>query len=63
MSKDIAEQLRDVIQASGQSANQIAKATGIPQTTLSRFLRGEDMSIHRAAIIAAYLGLELKKKS
>lgn len=61
MSKDIAEQLRAAIQASGQSANEIAKATGVSQPTISRFLRGEDMGIHRAAIIAKYLGLELRK--
>lgn len=59
MSKDIAEQLRKAIRASGQSANAIAKATGVPQTTLSRFLRGEDMSMSRGAKIAAYLGLRL----
>lgn len=58
---DIAEQLRVAIRDSGQSANAMAKACGIPQTTLSRFIRGEDMGIHRAAKVAAYLGLELKR--
>lgn len=62
MSKSIADQLRHAVLVSGQSANAIAKACGVPQTTLSRFLRGEDMSIHRAAKIAAYLGLSLKKE-
>lgn len=62
MSKDIAEALRAAIHTSGKSANEIAKASGVPQTTLSRFLRGEDMSIHRAAKIANYLGFELKKR-
>lgn len=61
MAKDIADALREAIRASGQSANEIAKACGVPQTTLSRFLRGEDMSIHRAAKIAAYLGLRITK--
>lgn len=60
MSDDMANDLRNAVAASGQSANEIAKACGIPQTTLSRFLRGEEMSIGRAAKIAAYLGLELK---
>jgi transcriptional regulator with XRE-family HTH domain len=59
MASDIAEQLRAAILSSGQSANAIAKATGVPQTTLSRFLRGEDMSIERGAKVAAYLNLTL----
>jgi transcriptional regulator with XRE-family HTH domain len=62
MPKDMADALRAAVLNSGYSANQIAKATGVPQTTLSRFLRGEDMSVHRAAKIAAYLGLELREK-
>ena len=59
MPLDIADALRRAIRDSGQSANQIAKACGVPQTTLSRFLRGEDMSVHRAAKIASHLGLSL----
>ena len=62
MSKDIADQLRKVIRDSGLSANQLAKVTGVDQTTISRFLRGEDMTIHRAAKIAKYLGVELREK-
>lgn len=61
MSKDIAEQLRKAIAESGHSANHIAKETGIDQTLISRFLRGKDMGMARAAKIAAFLGLELKK--
>jgi len=56
----MANDLRNAVAATGKSANEIAKASGIPQTTLSRFLRGDDMSISRAAKLAAYLGLELK---
>lgn len=62
MSKDVADALRQAIRESGLSANRLASLTGVPQTTISRFLRGEDMSIHRAAKIARHLGLELKKK-
>lgn len=57
---NIADQLREAISKSGESANEIAKASGVAQTTVSRFLRGEDMSFHRAAKIAAYLGLQLQ---
>lgn len=61
MSKELADQLRKAIIDSGKSANEIAKASGVPQTTLSRFLRGGEMSIGRASKIAAFLGLSLKK--
>ena len=62
MSKDVAESLRRAILNSGLSANQLAKKAGVPQTTISRFLRGKDMGVHRAAKIAAVLGMELKSK-
>lgn len=60
MPKDIAESLRAAIRDSGKSANQLASETGVPQTTISRFLTGKDMGIHRAAKLAKALGLELK---
>lgn len=62
MSKELADKLRNAIERSGISANELAKATGVPQTTISRFLRGKDMGIHRAGKIAKYLGLELKPR-
>lgn len=57
----MAERLRAAIIASGESANAIAKATGVDQTSISRFLKGKDMGIHRASKIAAHLGLQLIK--
>jgi transcriptional regulator with XRE-family HTH domain len=59
MSKDIAEALRKAIAGSGKSVNEIAKASGVPQTTLARFMRGYDMTMARGAKVAKYLGLEL----
>lgn len=59
--KNIADVLRKEIEHSGKSANQIAKATGVQQTSISRFLAGKDMGIERAAKIAKYLGLSLTK--
>jgi predicted XRE-type DNA-binding protein len=60
LAKDgIGDQLIAAIKASGISQNQLAKATGVLQTSISFFLRGQDMGIHRAAKIAEYLGLEL----
>lgn len=62
MSKTLANALKAAIIASGKSANEIAKATEIPQPTITRFLQGADMRLSRAEKIAQYLGLELKKR-
>lgn len=59
MSKDMAEKLRAAIRESGMSANALGQATGVEQTTISRFLKGSDMGIHKASKIATYLGLKL----
>lgn len=40
----------------------LAKQSGVPQTTLSRFMRGNDMGIVRAAKICKVLGLDLVKR-
>ena len=62
MPKHIAAILREAIASSGKSANEIAKATGVPQPTITRFLAGADMRLSRAEKIADYLRLELRKK-
>lgn len=59
MSKDMADRLRESIRQCGLSNNELAEKTGVAQTTISRFMRGFDMGIHKAAKIAAYLGLKL----
>lgn len=63
MPKDLAEKLRAAIRKSKLSCSQLSMETKVPQTTISRFLRGKDMGIARASKIATYLGLELKRKS
>lgn len=62
MSEKLAKQLRAAISKSGQSANSIAKATGVPQPTITRFLAGSDMRMSTASVLAEYLGLELQGK-
>lgn len=62
MSKELADTLRNAITRSGESANAIARATGVPQPTITRFLAGADMKLSTAAKLAGYLGLELKVK-
>ena len=62
MSKELADKLRAAIRKSGLSANELARQTGVKQTTISGFMRGRDMGIHRASKIAKFLGLELRAK-
>lgn len=60
MSKELADTLRQAIRDSGQSANELAETTGVPQPTITRFLAGSDMRLSTAQKIAEYLGLELR---
>jgi len=62
MSKELADKLRAAIRASGQSANELGRLTGVPQPTITRFLAGADMKLSTASRLAAHLGLELKPK-
>lgn len=62
MPAELAETLRNAIRKSGESANALAQATGVPQPTITRFLAGADMKLETASKIAVYLGLELKAK-
>jgi transcriptional regulator with XRE-family HTH domain len=57
---DLLGSLRAAIKSSGQSRYQIAKATGVAESVLSRFMSGErGLSIETAERIAAHLGLEV----
>lgn len=62
MAKNIAEALRKEIFKCKLSDNELARATGVPQSSISRFLAGTDMRLASAAKIASYLKLELKKR-
>lgn len=62
MPKPLADTLREAIRNSGLSASEIARNTGVPQPTITRFLAGADMKLETASKIAAYLGLELKRR-
>jgi plasmid maintenance system antidote protein VapI len=57
----IIDQLRKAIETSDESVYAIAKATGVPQSVLSRFVRGErGITFETAAKLAAYLKLRLR---
>ena len=54
------EVLKAAIEQSGISRYRIAKDTGILETSLSRFMRGEtSLRLDKADVLADYLGLEL----
>jgi transcriptional regulator with XRE-family HTH domain len=55
----IAEALRAAIRDSGHSADAIAEATSVSQSTVTRFMQGRDIRLSRAAKIAVHLGLEV----
>ena len=55
--------LKTAIERSGKTRYQIAKDTGILQTSLSRFMRGEtSLRLDKADVLAEYLGLELTER-
>jgi plasmid maintenance system antidote protein VapI len=57
---DLVDQVRQAIAGSGLSLNQLAKATGVHQAQLSRFMRGErTLTLTAAARLCTYLGLHL----
>lgn len=58
----ISDQLRQAISESGKSANVLAKETGVPQPTITRFLNGAEMRTGSIDKLSAYLGLTLTKE-
>ncbi|WP_428937286.1 helix-turn-helix domain-containing protein [Fontivita pretiosa] len=56
----ISDRLREAILRSGQSRYAIARATGISQAALSRFMSGKrGLSLGSADKLAEYFGLQL----
>ncbi len=57
---DIEQQLRDAIQSSGLSLYQLGKKSGINDSQLSRFMRGErDLRLQNVVRLCRVLGLHL----
>ena len=60
MTRDIEQQLRDAITASGRSLNQLSQESGVNDSQLSRFLRGQrSLTMATAALLCKVLGLQL----
>ncbi|MGE0536258.1 MAG: helix-turn-helix domain-containing protein [Pirellulales bacterium] len=63
MKPDLIEQLRKAIAKGGQSQYAIAKATGISQPMLNRFVNGErSISLETASRLCDHLKLELRQR-
>jgi transcriptional regulator with XRE-family HTH domain len=55
--------LKNAIEESGLTRYRIATDTGIGETSLMRFMRGEtSLRLDKADVLAEYLGLELRKR-
>lgn len=60
--RSIVDQLRKAIEKSDETQYAIAKATGVDQSVLSRFLHGErTISLETAARLCKHLALELRQ--
>ena len=58
--KKLSEQLREAIEKAGVSRYEIAKQTGVSETTLCRFVSGErGISVDAMDAIGQYLGLSI----
>jgi hypothetical protein len=60
----LSEQLRDAIEKAAVSRYEISKATGVSQSTLSKFVLGTRPGLSFDAMdrVGEYLGLEIVKK-
>lgn len=60
----LSEQLRDAIEKAGVSRYEISKATGVSQSTLSKFVLGTRPGLSFDAMdrVGEYLGLVIVKK-
>ncbi len=56
----LSDTLRKAVTDSGYSIRWMHLITGINRETITRFLRGENMTIHNADKLAELMGLELR---
>lgn len=53
--------LREALETCGQTRYAVSKATGIPESTLSRFVHGKPLRGENIDRLCAYLSMELRK--
>jgi len=61
-SDQIRQTMKEYSEAKGVSVNQIAKACGIAQASLSRFVNGSELRSGSLDKLMEFLGLEVAKK-
>jgi len=59
----VTDALRKAIRDSGESRYAIAKATGIEESVLCRFMQGGGLRLPTVDRLCAHLGMELRSKS
>lgn len=61
--RNIVDQLRQAMRDSGQTEYAIAKASGVNQSVVNRFVNGErGISLETAAKLCDYLDLDLRRR-
>ena len=61
--KPFDDQLREIVRKCGHTQYRVAKETGIDESALSKFMRGErGLSMSAVNALAAYLNLVVKQK-
>lgn len=63
MTKDLADTLRKAVDKSGRTLMDLSEKSGVPLSSLSEFMSGQDMRLKNASKLAHVLKLELKPKS
>ena len=58
----VSDTLRAALERCGETRYAVSKATGIPQSVLSRFVHGQPLRGANTDRLAEYLGLELRPK-
>jgi hypothetical protein len=56
----VQQRLRHALETCGQTRYEVSKATGIPQSVLSRFVAGDNARGATIDALANYLGMELR---
>lgn len=59
LTNELADALREAIRKSGKSGYRLAQETTVKQQTISDFMRGKDIRLQGASILAKHFGLEL----
>lgn len=59
----VTETLRRELERCGQTRYKVSRATGIPESVLSRFVHGQPLRGNNLDKLAAYLGLALTRKA